>query len=80
MNTLSEEKGSLLLEKDALQQDYEKVEDKVTILEGALRTAKHESNRLQAMAASKESEMKRLLSAINTCRLQVCTLLYCKRH
>ena len=71
LSSLSIEKGTLLLEKDTLQQSYEEVEDKVTVLEGALRVAKHETNRLQAATTNKESELKRLLLAINACRIQV---------
>ena len=51
------------------------MEGQVNLLQGALRSAQHETHRLQATSAGKEAELKRLLTAINTTRAQVCLIM-----
>ena len=75
LQSLKDETEVLLNQREDLQKQCEDVEGRVGLLQGALRSAKHEAHRLQATSAVKEAELKRLLSVIHATRAQVCNFI-----
>jgi chromosome segregation ATPase len=75
IDELSNETTSLATVRDVVHQRCHESVDKVNELEGALRVAKQQVNKWQTMFACKEAELKRLTSAINGWKRQLCLLL-----